>query len=38
MRRGHGIIIGLLILAIGLGVRALDPEALETLRLVVFSN
>jgi len=37
MRRGHGIIIGLLILAIGLGVRYFDPKPLERLRLEVFS-
>ena len=36
MRRGHGIIIGLLILALGLGVRWLDPRPLQSLRMNVF--
>ncbi|MCP4328137.1 MAG: adenylate/guanylate cyclase domain-containing protein [Alphaproteobacteria bacterium] len=36
MRRWHGIVVGLLILAAGVGVRFQDPEPLQALRLMVF--
>jgi adenylate cyclase len=37
MRRWHGIVIGLLILAVGIAVRVEDPEMLQSLRLSVFA-